>query len=157
MKVDTILKEGVRHTRKDDLLVHRILGAFRDNIVEVLQLEAISIVLTPLFDQALQDPEITAWVGSSDVHALDALDYLRRKHIAVPGEISVIGFDDVIDASVKNLTSYNFNSQAVIQAMIRHIFNRPGHLKQTEPQIVEIEGFLVERRTTCKFPDKPRG
>jgi DNA-binding LacI/PurR family transcriptional regulator len=47
----------------------------------------------------------TAIVGLSDVVALGVLDVLRSEGVAVPGRISVIGFDDVPAAEAAGLTT----------------------------------------------------
>ena len=47
----------------------------------------------------------TAIVGLSDVVALGVLDVLRGDGVAVPGTISVIGFDDIPAAEAAGLTT----------------------------------------------------
>ncbi|MBD3321112.1 MAG: hypothetical protein GF350_08475 [Chitinivibrionales bacterium] len=46
-----------------------------------------------LFDRALADTSITAWVTANDGVAVPALDYLARKRMRVPRDISIVGFD----------------------------------------------------------------
>lgn len=45
-------------------------------------------------------PEITAILAMSDLIALGALDHARAAGISVPGELSVVGFDDIPDAAL---------------------------------------------------------
>jgi LacI family transcriptional regulator len=44
-------------------------------------------------------PDITALLAANDLMAFGALAELQRRHIAVPGEVSIAGFDDVRMAS----------------------------------------------------------
>ena len=50
-------------------------------------------------------PGLTAVLASTDVLALDTLRTLRARSIAVPSQVSVIGFDDVPDAAAAGLTT----------------------------------------------------
>jgi DNA-binding GntR family transcriptional regulator len=102
--------------------------------------------LRPSFDRALADRSTTAWVGISDIVALVALDYLGRRGVKVPQEISVIGFDDGIDAIASGLTSYNFNTPAIVDRALEHILTPPAH--RAGPAVVEIPGVIMSRRTT---------
>jgi DNA-binding LacI/PurR family transcriptional regulator len=49
-----------------------------------------------------RDPGLTAIVAMTDQLALGALDALRERGAAVPGAISVVGFDDVPDAATSD-------------------------------------------------------
>lgn len=48
---------------------------------------------------ALQ-PDTTAFLGMSDILALGAIDRLQARGLAVPGDASVVGFDDIPDGAV---------------------------------------------------------
>jgi len=50
-------------------------------------------------------PALTAVLASTDVLALETLRTLQARSIAVPGQVSVIGFDDVPDAAAAGLTT----------------------------------------------------
>jgi len=50
-------------------------------------------------------PGLTAILASTDVLALQALRELQARAIRVPGEVSVLGFDDVPDAAAAGLTT----------------------------------------------------
>jgi hypothetical protein len=99
--------------------------------------------LWPLFGKAHEDESITAWVCANDEVALLALQFLKEQGVAVPRDISVIGFDDVPEAAVHGLTSYNFNLDGLVNAMLSHII-RPSFTPKNRPAI-EIEGVVIER------------
>lgn len=106
----------------------------------------------PLFEAALADRSITAWVCSIDYIALFALDYLRSKRVAVPEQVSLLGYDDLEGARERTLSTYRFDMQTMARNMVNHILNPDyGPLKRT-PQIAEIGGMVIERGTSGPAP-----
>jgi len=100
-----------------------------------------------LFALALEHENITAWIMSHDYPAIMALDFLREKKVTVPGKLSVISFDDSFDALKHRLTSYNFNIEGMVQAIMRFLLHPDERGLYARKQRVEIEGFLVYRST----------
>ncbi|MBD3346146.1 MAG: hypothetical protein GF401_13900, partial [Chitinivibrionales bacterium] len=104
----------------------------------------------PLMEKALQQKDITAWICANDLVASMALSYLWSKNVRIPQDLSVVGFDDTLDAMGERITSYNFNFQAVTEAMINFVL-RPYSFKRVwRKKITDIEGNLVIRSTTGK-------
>lgn len=86
--------------------------------------------------------DATAMVGLSDVLALGGLDELRRRGISVPGDWSVVGFDDVDAAGRAKLTTV----RQPIRLRGRHV----GRLLRdptSEPRQVVLPVSLVVRDT----------
>lgn len=90
----------------------------------------------------------TAWVAINDELALMAMRYLRRARVRVPSEVSVVGFDDSVDAFGAGLSSYDFNVTGVVRAMLDHIVARrtPVGLRRTA-RGMEVPGTLMERQS----------
>jgi DNA-binding LacI/PurR family transcriptional regulator len=65
-------------------------------------------------------------------------------------KIAVVGFDDTFEAFHHGLTSYNFNIQATVQVMVSYIVNPTSLPSNRRSVAFEIEGMLVERKTTYK-------
>jgi DNA-binding LacI/PurR family transcriptional regulator/DNA-binding transcriptional regulator YhcF (GntR family) len=108
-----------------------------------------TMTLGPLFKKAANDRTITAWVCANDSMAFSALSFLRERKIAVPGVVSVIGFDNTpVKALDKGLTSFDFN----VLGAVHHILNfigrppRPRGLYRHAP--IEVEGMIIERGST---------
>jgi DNA-binding LacI/PurR family transcriptional regulator/DNA-binding transcriptional regulator YhcF (GntR family) len=103
------------------------------------------------FRRVLEDKTTTAWVGTSDLMALECLIFLEVNKVNPPGEISVIGFDDTdtIETAAQGLTSYNFNGASAMHLMTECIV-RPGSplTKGDAQRLIVIEGFIHERATT---------
>lgn len=108
--------------------------------------------LRPQFEEALRDRAITAWVGSTDLIAFLAMDFLRERGIDVPAQVSVVGFDDSIESFDRGLTSYSFNAPACAVAIMDHLVS-PTRYRQLNPDpIIEVPGMVIPRRTTRNLP-----
>jgi DNA-binding LacI/PurR family transcriptional regulator/DNA-binding transcriptional regulator YhcF (GntR family) len=103
--------------------------------------------IEPAFRRALDEREITAWIGMNDVMALECLRFLREHGVDVGREISVAGFDDSAEASFQGLSSYSFNGAAAVHAMVEYLLH-PDTADQESDQPYGVEGFVHERGTT---------
>lgn len=101
--------------------------------------------IEPLFERALSDRDITAWVFSNDSQALIALHWLRSKGVDVPGRISIAGFDDSNRGQDVGLTSWSFSEFDLAEAMVRHLVN-----PLSGSNTIRIDGSLVVRSTTAR-------
>jgi DNA-binding LacI/PurR family transcriptional regulator len=125
------------------------LDVVHAKIFQIKTLEIMRPYLLSLFEKALSDHTISAWMCVNDYVALEALAFLKQKGVRVPQEISLIGFDDTIEAFKNNLTSYNFNLPAVVSRMLAYII-RPGIQGFKSRISVEVEGVIIERGSTAK-------
>jgi DNA-binding LacI/PurR family transcriptional regulator len=118
-------------------------------LIAVRKLYPLGIIcnhLIPLFEKALTTSDITAWVCCNDYIALLAMDFLKERGVDIPGQISVVGFDNCFEGMNAGLTTCDFNIAAHVGAMIRHIVeNRP---RRRSAFGNEIEGMIVDRHTT---------
>jgi len=105
-------------------------------------------VLKPLFEQALADPRITAWIGSEDSVALMAWSFLRSRGKKIPGEISVMGFDNTVSALDRELTSYDYDFPAQASVSLHYLLRSDLSQRIGKLARPEIEGFVIERRST---------
>lgn len=127
-------------------LVTNCLEQFRYSFIKSVEYNAIKKMMIPTYEKAFRT-DASAWVCANDFTALSAMDFLKEHSSK---RIAVVGFDDTFDAFRSGLTSYNFNIQATVQVMVSHIVN-PSSFPVTKRTIpFEIEGVLVERKTTFK-------
>jgi DNA-binding GntR family transcriptional regulator len=112
-------------------------------------------MMKPLYDSAIHDRQITAWVAINDFVALSALKYLHANNVRVPQDISLIGFDDNIESLAAGLSSYNFNIPAAVTATLDHIMGGRMTRSQSIDKPVEIPGVIMERTTTRKKTREP--
>lgn len=120
---------------------------FRDPGFRSFVADAVSGRLRPLFERALADRRVTAWVGVNDMVALAALRFLRASGRRVPADVSVVGFDDTVDALRAGLASYDFNLTALANALVEHVVGWRSRSGRDHAPVVEIPGALVERES----------
>ncbi|MBD3240661.1 MAG: GntR family transcriptional regulator [Chitinivibrionales bacterium] len=102
-----------------------------------------------LFERMHAHHDATVWVGVTDEIALDAHEYLRSRGIAVPSGVSIVGFDDSLEAFGHGLASYNFNVPAIVDAVVDQL---TGHrvTSRSRAEVVAVPGELSSRATLAK-------
>jgi len=86
--------------------------------------------------------ELDAIVGASDLIALGAMRALQEQQIAVPDDVSVIGFDDISAASLANppLTTIAQNTrlagEVLVDTVLRLIRNEPAQSRVLPARLV---------------------
>ncbi|MBD3422558.1 MAG: GntR family transcriptional regulator [Chitinivibrionales bacterium] len=108
-------------------------------------------LLLPIMTRALHNTSSTAWIGANDVVAAIAFDFLSRNGVRIPEDISLIGFDDSLEALKLRLTSYNFNLPGLSHAMLQHIIQPESICRFQKSRIIDIDGTLVVRDSTQKL------
>jgi DNA-binding LacI/PurR family transcriptional regulator/DNA-binding transcriptional regulator YhcF (GntR family) len=107
--------------------------------------------MRPYFEAALRDRAITAWVAYNDLLAFVALEFLRLRHVRLPERLSLVGFDDSLEAVGNGLASYNFNVNAIVHAMLEHVLGSAARRASCR-ETVEVPGFVVPRATAGVAP-----
>jgi DNA-binding LacI/PurR family transcriptional regulator len=106
--------------------------------------------MLPLFERALSNKTITAWVMANDYAAMLAVDFLREKKVRIPENLSIISFDNTPGAVEYQLTSYDFNHSGIISMMLNYLI-RPSIIPQAQrDKTIGIEGTIIERRSTAR-------
>lgn len=109
----------------------------REHSIRMLAWNRIRRAMEPLLEAARAN-EATAWVGANDECALIALDWLAAR-----GEKrSVAGFDDTTGAIRADLTSFRFDSGAMVRSMLAQIVS-----DRLSPGLSRHEGMVVARGT----------
>jgi LacI family transcriptional regulator len=94
-------------------------------------------------------PDVTALFSANDKMAIGALHYLSRRRIAVPQQISVVGFDDMQQAAFANpsLTTVHLPlyevGQMACERLVERIRGKPDRVAQLLPT------HLVVRESTA--------
>ncbi len=102
------------------------------------------------FSGALRDPKVTAWVCAFDGIGIQALDFLKTHNIPVPRRVSVIAFDDSVEALSRGLTSYNFNVEGYAHAVFNYFAFPNLFHTSSKTRVTELSGLVVERRSVKK-------
>lgn len=127
------------------------LNAMRVARIESLWGQAARIRVEQLLTPSLGHQRPTAVACANDSTAMHCLAALEQAGLRVPQDVSVIGFDDSLDALAHNLTSYNHNGRAVMQAMVQHVLH-PRPVRGTVRQAFDVEGTVHERMTAARVP-----
>ncbi|MBD3242434.1 MAG: GntR family transcriptional regulator [Chitinivibrionales bacterium] len=106
--------------------------------------------LQPLFERARALQDVSAWVCANDGIAIHALRWLHACDVAVPGEISVLGFDNTGDASYNDLTSYDFDVASIALKMLDHILRPESSVFASSQRIINSEGMVIPRGSARK-------
>lgn len=111
--------------------------------------------MKPLFEEALAEKGITAWVMANDFAATIAMDFLKEREIHIPEDLSIISFDNTLDAMEYQLTSFDFNNHGIITMMLRHILapHTITGARRSSRGCIEVDGTLVIRRSTAVIPE----
>jgi LacI family transcriptional regulator len=94
-------------------------------------------------------PEVTALVGYNDNVALGILQACRELGKNVPKEISIVGFDDIPEASrsTPTLTSFHIDRVSLGSEMMTALLDEIEG-KEIEHKQIMVEGHLVIREST---------
>jgi DNA-binding LacI/PurR family transcriptional regulator len=123
-----------------------IYSAFLDRLQHLAGERAHEIFLRPLFQKVLKESRATVWVCADEKTARAALTFLQQQEIKVPAEISVVCFENWREAYERQLTTYDFNMNGMVGESLHLILDEKYRLGV--PLIRELDGYVVERRTT---------
>jgi len=124
-------------------LVEGSSDPIREDAIRELGMNRIRRDTSPLLEKALAS-RATAWIAANDVCALHALAWLGERGVQVPGQISVSGFDDTVEALRADLTSYRFASDAMARAMLRQLLS-----SSPAPAMMRHNGIVVARGSSA--------
>jgi len=102
-------------------------------------------ITTSMFHDALQDHSITAWILPHDSLVIHAFYFLWQNGIDIPQNIALCSFDNSFEAFGHGITSYDFNANAAVYAILEYLFT-PN--QKTETRTINIPGSLIKRETT---------
>ncbi len=136
----------------------RVIGTFRE-----LEAAGIDTAGVPIFETTGEDatvgaaleeifarePVPTALVAQSDRIALLALDWLKARGLAVPGDVSLVGFDGVPEGETSDppLTTMRQPIAELGRRAVRAIVERPTEIRRET-----LETELVVRGSTAPPP-----
>ncbi len=99
-----------------------------------------------------QQPRPTAIFAASDVQAIGVLEAARSLHIAVPEELSVIGFDGIEVSELLDLSTVQQPMQQMGEMGVAKLIELMAN-PQLPPELICLSTTLVERYTTTNERD----
>jgi DNA-binding LacI/PurR family transcriptional regulator/DNA-binding transcriptional regulator YhcF (GntR family) len=148
LAVEQALKKVIK-TYSPEFVTNALTSSIDSLANELSFRDRLDAFMTAGFEQALKIKGATAWVCANDVICVAASAFLGKKRIAVPGKLSIVGFDDTVDAIHNLISSYNFNIPSIVELMLSHVLGMPLPFPASQ-DVIEIDGTVVERRSTGK-------
>ena len=94
-----------------------------------------------------QTPRPTAIFASSDVQAIGVLEAAKSLHLAVPTELSVIGFDGIEASELLDLSTVQQPMREMGEMGVTKLIELMAN-PQMPPELIRFSTTLVERNTT---------
>ncbi len=94
-----------------------------------------------------QTPRPTAIFASSDMQAIGVLEAARSLHLAVPAELSVIGFDGIEVSELLDLSTVQQPMQQMGEMGIAKLIELLAN-PHMPPELIRLPTTLIERSTT---------
>ena len=100
------------------------------------------------------NPDLTAVFCANDQMALGALLYAHRQGIDVPGDLSIVGFDDILESAYfwPPLTTINHNQHdlgcSAVTEVVQAIDSKNNNGETPHPQNIIIQPTLIVREST---------
>lgn len=95
-----------------------------------------------------QRPDLTALVCVCDVYALGAMQYARENHLAIPGDISICGFDNNYAGDMLDLTTFDHKTEVIGSTAFTLLLEKIRGSASGLLQKFEVVGEVVERGST---------
>jgi len=102
----------------------------------------------PLLTKALQHKQISCWVVENDRLAIIAKQFLHQQ--GMEEKIVLYSFDNTLDAVYHGISSYDFNSEAYVEAIIDFCLHSPGRQWKKKENITELQGSVIERSSSAR-------
>lgn len=90
----------------------------------------------------------TAIFASSDVQAIGVLEAARMKGIAIPSELSVIGFDGIELSELLEVSTVQQPMRHIGSLGVAKLIERMADVQQP-PELIRLSTTLIERHTTA--------
>jgi LacI family transcriptional regulator len=114
---------------------------------------AFALDLEPEVKEAIRSRSATAVFCGADLIALGVIDYARSIRLAVPGQLSVIGFDDIPWAQLSSprLTTIDMPLGDMAAEAVESVLRRADESRESRRKIV-FDTTLVERDSVRRLP-----
>ncbi|HWU57350.1 MAG TPA: LacI family DNA-binding transcriptional regulator [Microbacteriaceae bacterium] len=100
-----------------------------------------------------QKIEFDAVFALTDILAIGAMHELQSAGIRVPADVSVLGFDDLVESryTVPELSTVGGGRRLIAQAAVRTLIDRIEN-PQAPPVFHEVDFTIIERKSTRRRP-----
>lgn len=107
-------------------------------------------VMEAIFDRALRTEKSTAWVCSDPTATLMASDFLQRRGVRIPRDLSLIGFaNQDLRVAIRGINMYDFQVERM-GYLAAHCLLGDIPIKKSKQGVVECPGRVVERGSVAR-------
>jgi len=142
-RISPLLEPSQEHSGLYQTALQKLYAHFEKEIHTLTRVSLHESLLQQACTRALEyDAEV--WICANDLVAAFAQQFLQRAGKSISPEISLVGFDNCLNAFADELTSYDFNIQAMVRSAIDYCIN-PNHVLKSAPANGVIAGEIVPR------------
>lgn len=131
----------------NDALHNRIVNVKLD-VNSLLRDNLIYNYSNSLFEKALIQQGISAWVAVNDLTACMIHDFWDYKKIPPKNRPALISFDNTFESLEKGISSYDFNTSGDVNNMILHLLYPNSALFSSKKRVIRINGTVVQRKSS---------
>jgi len=146
--------DNLERYRSFKIYMEEYLGGFNPDLIEVAE-EQTTLSTGRKACKRLLDKEIpfSALVCICDVMAYGAMEVFKQRGMGIPGDISVIGFDDLEYSAHTEppLTTVGVDRQALGEAAFHLVYERLRGLTVRQPIQIIIGSELIERGSSGRL------
>ncbi len=107
-----------------------------------------------LFEEALENTDITAWVCANDDLAVAAWQFLRKHTDSGDGDLSTLGFDNSPPAQIHGIASYDFYPD-MLGHMAVQCLRTPQRMLRAYGSEISVRGAVIPRASLSRARTNP--
>ncbi len=108
--------------------------------------------LYPCFGTLARDSRMTVWICANDYVALTAQEFFRVAALPPERQPSLVGIDDTLEASIKGISSYSYDTAAATHMVMNHILSPRRIPRRARDERLAIVPGTVIRRSSLFAP-----
>jgi DNA-binding transcriptional regulator YhcF (GntR family) len=128
--------------------LHHRIAALKLDVNTLLRDNLIYNYSNSLFEMALNQEGISAWVAVNDLTACMIHDFWDFKKIPQKKRPALISFDNTFESLEKGISSYDFNTSGDVNNMILHLLYPNSALFASKKRVIRIKGTVVQRKSS---------
>lgn len=114
--------------------------------------EAVLAAGTPLFEAAIADKAVTAWVAGNDIVGVGALEFLRTRRVKLPRQLALVSFDNTYWSLREEISSYDFGLGSLARSILTFCLDyaRNERFYRSHNRTVS-RGIVIHRRSSDRM------
>lgn len=127
-----------------ELLPMSVINEYLMSGYNLVGLADVAWEMQSTFRELLEDKSVTAWVCANDELASAALHFLTQANVRVPGDLSLVGFDNAPLAARLGISTYDFCYDRMGNLAVQWLAN-PSSISRKMHKTMRIDGTVLTR------------